>query len=960
MLSPSHHVFVRRPLVAALVCVATGFFGACDDDVIQSLVVSLDGAPASINFGEVPVGAADERVVVVSNRGNAPWVPEGAPDVDGAGFAWVSGCDEPVGAGDVCEATVRFAPAAEGDLVGGVSFFARGVGEGGADITIDVPLAGVGAPPVLLLSPERIDFGDVLVGDFARRDVVVENVGPERIDVTLRVNDGAFLVDGVSAKDVQVNPGSSLEVTITFSPRLGGPIEGALQAEVCGSGCGPTVALDGVGAAPEIHADPRAVDFGFVGVGQVQTRRIAITNVGAGVLVLNALELFAPSDELSVRVDADLPTALRDGDVVEAVLTYAPTVGRQGLDAALVLHSTDPLSPEALIPIDGQVLGPGLQLLPEAVHFGRLADGASRELTLLVRSVGTAAVTDLAVSVDGVGFVLAQTPSSAPLEPQQAMQLSVRATALASVVAAGGGTGTITVSGAGTTATANLAMLAGSTGCVPLALIAHANLGAVPLRSGATGAVVVENAGDAPCVLRDFDIGGAGLAFDADFAAAPQGLNELGIGQSGQVQFAFSASRTGPQSIVVGLHFDDVAAPVFVSASATGFDGSLGVVPPTLTLGPIPAACPDPTAGSAVVNTGATTLEVTTITIDPPNAPLTAALGLPFVLQPGASRALTVTGDLGRAPLGTSTARLTFSTDLGISATLTANLEVAAEAELVEERFTVSPALAVDILFIVDDSGSMGDDQQQLAENFATFFEEGLEGGAPDFHVGVTTTDVLSAGSAAGRLVGQPTVLTPTTPALADRFAQNVLVGIDGAGIELGLEAMRLVFERPENTGFLRRDAALSIVIISDEEDAGAFPEILPDAALARSPEEYIALLEGLKAGTLSRTPILVSAVVNPRDSARYRAVANHFGGSTLDITTPDWGERLSEIGNDTFSLARSFQLNGSPVPGTVAVEVDGTPTTNFVVDVARGTVTLTDVPTAGADVSIVYRTGCE
>ncbi len=945
--------------VAGLVVAAASF--GCDDEVVSSRVVELDVVPRELSFGEVPVGVADTKTVVLSNRGNAPWEPEGPPDVEGAGFSWVRGCDVPVGPGEVCEALIRFAPDSEGPKQGQIAVFARGVGKDGSDIRIEVPVDGVGAPPVLLLSPDAIDFGDVLVGDFARRDVVVTNVGPDRISVDLAVVGAGYLVEGVERRAISVNAGETFEATVTFAPRVGGPLGGNLVVEVCGPGCGPTVVLDGVGAAPQIEATPRAVDFGILGIGQRREAVVDIENVGAGVLVLNDVTLVSPTSELSVRFDVDLPVSVREGDVVQATVVFEPESGRERLDAALVLHSNDPLSPEALIPIDGQVLGGGLQMLPRALHFGRLADGASRELSVVVRSVGTETVTDVNVVVEGAGFALTGSTSLAPLGPQQASQLVLRATALPAVAAAGGSTGTVTVTGSGgVRAVANLAMLAGTTGCVPVALPGHVNLGGVPLRSGATGAVVIENLGDAPCTLNAFEVGGDGLAFDADFDAAPQGLAELAVGGAGRVQFAFSATRAGPQSIVVGLGFDDVAAPVFVSASASGIDGSLAVVPPVVTLGPLPAGCPDPSVGSAVVNTGATSLEVTGVTVDPPQSALSTDLVFPFVLLPGASRALTVTADLGRAPQGQSTTLLTFVTDVGISTTLTANLELAAEAALVEERFTVSPALSVDVLFVVDNSGSMGDDQQQLADNFATFFEQGLEGGAPDFHVGVTTTDVLSAGAAAGQLIGTPSVLTPETNNLEDRFADNVLVGVEGSGLELGLEAMRMVFERPENTGFFRRDAALSVIFVSDEEDAGAFPELLPDAALARSPEEYIALLEGLKAGSLSRTPILVSAVVDPTAAVRYRAVADHFGGSILNITTPDWGARLSEIGNDTFSLARSFQLNGQPVPGTVTVEVDGQATTNFRVDQERGTVTLTDEPDAGADVRISYRTGCQ
>jgi hypothetical protein len=48
-----------------------------------------------------------------------------------------------------------------------------------------------------------------------------------------------------------------------------------------------------------------------------------------------------------------------------------------------------------------------------------------------------------------------------------------------------------------------------------------------------------------------------------------------------------------------------------------------------------------------------------------------------------------------------------------------------------------------DILFLVDNSGSMSQEQDNLAENFAAFIEEILKG-QNDFHIGIVTTEVLT------------------------------------------------------------------------------------------------------------------------------------------------------------------------------------------------------------------------
>jgi len=933
----------------------------CDSDPVEARFVTLEATPPTLAFTAVPVGVADESVVFIANRGNGPWSPEAPPVVDGAGFSWVSGCDAPVGPQETCELRVRFAPVAEGSATGTVTVEAPGVGAQGSDVRVVVDLSGTGAPPVLLLSPPTLDFGTLAVDDFAVQVITAENVGPERLAFDLVASSEDYRVAGDTRSSVRLDPGERREVNVTFQPRRGGPIDGTVIAEVCGPGCGPTVTLSGIGAAPRIDADPRFVELGTVGVGATAEAVLTLRNIGTGTLRLDGLDLLSTTADLQIETAEALPLGLADGGSLDVTVRYTPTTGRAALDAMLVVRSNDPLSPEVFIPVDGQTFGPGLEVLPDVAHFGRLEDGGSRDLTLIVRSVGTAIVDDVTLSLEGTGFSFVQALPAGPLPPGEALAVGVRATAVGAAVTNGGSTGRLVARGVDVSATADLAFLAGTTGCVPVAVQPHANLGFVPVRSGASGAVVVDNIGDAPCRLTRFEPGGRGLGFDPDFSIAPQGLATLLPGESGRVQFAFSGVRTGARHTIVELGFEDVAAPLFVSASATVIDGSLGAVPPTVGLGPVAVGCADPTGVSSVVNTGGTTLEVSNIRIDPPGAPFVVRAGnLPVRLLPGASRAVAIEALVGTGGVGTHTAVVTFETDVGISTTLQLGLEVVTETAPVVETFTVAPASAVDILFIVDNSGSMFDDQELLAANFESFFEVGLAGGAPSFQLGITTTDVLSEGAARGLLVGSPPILTAGTPALESAFANNVRVGIDGTGLELGLEAMRLALEHPDNARFLRRDAALSVVFVTDEEDAGALPGDLPDAALARDPADYIAFLEAVKGGTVGNAPVLVSGVVVPGFATRYEALVRHFGGTILDISTADWGEQLAEVGNATFALARSFRLGSDPAVASIVVEVDGVATTGFTFDAARRTVVLDEAPAAGAEVVITYRSGCQ
>jgi hypothetical protein len=218
------------------------------------------------------------------------------------------------------------------------------------------------------------------------------------------------------------------------------------------------------------------------------------------------------------------------------------------------------------------------------------------------------------------------------------------------------------------------------------------------------------------------------------------------------------------------------------------------------------------------------------------------------------------------------------------------------------------PAALVDILWIVDNSESMVQEQATIAQNFDRFIT-GLTtcqgtGAAndvcnfttklcsvsnapcnpPDYHIGVISTDVLatfdqgklrrvglcvpSTGASPSNSkyryclssnaecapdandpnsdpansvcdMGQAIAfVSPTTNGAASAFSRAVRVGVGGSGRESGIQAAAQALGRdtdrttgtwkpapPENVGFLRPDAALFLIFVSDEDDA-SFGEI--------------------------------------------------------------------------------------------------------------------------------------
>ena len=175
--------------------------------------------------------------------------------------------------------------------------------------------------------------------------------------------------------------------------------------------------------------------------------------------------------------------------------------------------------------------------------------------------------------------------------------------------------------------------------------------------------------------------------------------------------------------------------------------------------------------------------------------------------------------------------------------------------------FTQEIRKTVDILLVVDNSGSMIDEQIKLAANFDNFISQFLEAEV-DYQIGVVTTD-MDDPTQSGRLVGETKLITSdmTVDVARETFQANVRVCATGSGFERGFAAAEAALSADflaaggPNEGLVREDAALSIVFVSDEDDDSSRPV-----------GHYLEVFKGLKGdrGYRDDTLINMSAVVGP------------------------------------------------------------------------------------------------
>lgn len=224
----------------------------------------------------------------------------------------------------------------------------------------------------------------------------------------------------------------------------------------------------------------------------------------------------------------------------------------------------------------------------------------------------------------------------------------------------------------------------------------------------------------------------------------------------------------------------------------------------------------------------------------------------------------------------------------------------------------------VDVLWTIDNSSSMEDEQAALAENFPSFASY-FVGSGLDYHIGVVTTDIANP-SKDGILheVDGHKFIDPDTADPIELFEEMATVGIDGWGEESGLGGVFHALEEnvdTANAGFYREAADLHTVIISDEEDQTP-PSVV-------TPGEFVDWYAGLKTADAEYTfSSIVSFVDNPPADRgeRYLGVTDSVGGIAWDIADTDWTFVLEQLGLQAGGYKTEFFLSHRPVPSTITV----------------------------------------
>jgi len=352
------------------------------------------------------------------------------------------------------------------------------------------------------------------------------------------------------------------------------------------------------------------------------------------------------------------------------------------------------------------------------------------------------------------------------------------------------------------------------------------------------------------------------------------------------------------------------------------------------------------TSGEIVVtNVGREPLVVAFASMQPPGEFDVDASALPATLAPGEPISLAVS--FHPDVTGVSAATLSIASDDPLTPVAPVALTGKGVAHHVETFTQGSGGNEADVLVMLDED--LGTDGHTEYEGGIDALIHWLEQDHVDFHVGVTGASTQTYGGKLVAASGEPAVVaagdaSPSAELMANCDVIGASTEDDGNGLAGALDALSPAELAGDNAGFLRPEATLDLVWMSDEDDTSP-------AAVASYRNAYLAVKN-----TASKVSFAAIADV---DSRYQQLVGNAAAfGDWNDPST--WNGAMQSLAASASGVGAVFPLSFPADPTTIVVTVDGvvypTPLT-WTWDAAAHAVRFepTYVPAAGATIVVDY-----
>jgi len=453
------------------------------------------------------------------------------------------------------------------------------------------------------------------------------------------------------------------------------------------------------------------------------------------------------------------------------------------------------------------------------------------------------------------------------------------------------------------------------------------------------------------------------------------------------VRLEFLAEQAQTYSGAVRFYLSNRSAPsMTVDLVGAGDSSCFFVTPATVDFGPTLMGCGIPNQFTYAVNW--CSFPVTVTRVETIGAYFSSAAALPIRIDPNTNAALPI----GYAPpsAGDDVGAIQVFTDMRqepFQAGITGGAQVS--ATIVDQWDQSTPK--VDLLIVIDNSGSMAEEQKALAQNLDRLWNRIALANA-DYHIAVTTTGMFpytsgfmqcpggASGGEAGRFFpvdnSRPRLLTPQTPDVRNALFANTNVGLcnyDERFLDPVLAALTdplisstkapgTPWPSDGNAGFLRDDARLALLAVSDADDAN---DVVNPAPVS----DYVRRLAQVKHGALDLISFAGIVPLHACSTAegvatRYMEIGRQLNGHLEDVCDlANFGPMLeSSLGGLLLPLT-SFPLSARPRdPSQIVVTVGGVTVSVWSYDPVSNRIVFpaSAVPPPGSHITARYEPACQ
>ena len=981
---------MRLTGAAAVSAAVLGVVGCGQGSGVRQVGGLLYISPAAVDFGDVALGKEATIAVSLQNDGIVPMTVSQLEQLDGAERAFdVQGLPVVLGPGQQTRLAVRYHPPA------------LGTHERALHLETDAPAApaaslalhGHAVRGLATLSGDSFDFGDVVVGEVRSQTFSLSNndghaLTSVRIELPLGGDPTAFVVKPPGESPLK--PEQSMVVTIDFRPSRLGDFEAVVPVTPCPTCEARSVVLSGRGVTRLLDVQPDAIDFGETLLGADATHSISLTNLSRA-----PLTVLAPAGagaEFAVAIDgATFPMTLAPGQTLTGVVHYRPR--NLGDQAAAVSVGASDGAPGSLA-LHGVGIGAVLQATPKSVQVGATAIGTARGATVQLTNVG---LDPHQVAPLRVGSVTLQSD-----DPAWSLE-----TASPLDVGEPGGSASVNFSFRPTQAGMSKAVLVidSNDGLhpriqVPLVALgrllapctltvqpgATLDFGPTPLFAPTVQGFELTNTTADDCIVGDPVLSSADQAFRWPGGVVPSGRT-LPPGGRMSIRAELVAQAAQQYTGSISFYVSNAAAPsMTVGLRGRGDNGCFFVSPGTVDFGASTLGCGAGVQSAYAVNHCAYSVTVTQVATS--GAPFSAAQPVPFTVAPQSAAAIAVRYAPAAAGDDVGALLVTSSADpVALRVGLTGGTQAA--ATVLDQWDQSTPK--VDMLIVIDNSGSMAEEQHALAANLDHLWNRIALANA-DFHIAVTTTGMDpytagwsqcpggASGGEGGRFFpvdnARPRLLTPQTPDVKNALFQNTNVGqchwkeqftepVVAALTDPLIHATKAPgtpLPNDGNAGFLRDDARLALLAVSDSDD---------DIDVASPPpvSYLIDKLRTIKHGALDLVSFAGIVATEPCNTveavgSRYMEISRQLNGQIFDICKLDnFGPMLDGALSGLLQPLSSFPLSAHPKdPAALAVTVNGVAVSGWSYDAGANRLVFAagSVPAPGSHIAASYEPACQ